>query len=192
MIIDNWSNHKIVSGCINFEPEAMRVLYDKYSAQMYSVCMRYAKDTESANDIFQDSFYLVYKNIGQLNNVEALSGWIKSIFINKGIEYCKKANRIILLEDMGYHVNNSSVNWNEAVSNLGTDEITRLIQELPMRCQTVFNMYVIDGYSHKEIAEQMQISIGTSKSQLHDARKILKQKLAHISMIKRPVPNKGE
>ena len=159
---------------------------------MYSVCMRYAKDTECAIDIFQDGFYLVYKNIGQLNNVEALSGWIKSIFINKGIEYCKKANRIILLEDMGYHDNNSSVNWNEAVSNLCTDEITRLIQELPMGCQTVFNMYVIDGYSHKEIAEQMQISIGTSKSQLHDARKILKQKLAHISMIKRPMPNKSE
>ena len=90
------------------------------------------------------------------------------------------------------YVRDAAVNWNEAVSNLGTEEITKLIQELPPGCQTVFNMYAIDGYSHKEIAEQMGISIGTSKSQLHDARKILKQKIAEVSMIKRSVPDQSE
>ena len=80
--IDKWTNEEIVSGCVTLDPEARRVLYEKYSAQMYSICMRYAKDKEGAGDIFQDGFYRVYKNIGQLKNVEALSGWIKSIFVN--------------------------------------------------------------------------------------------------------------
>lgn len=154
--------------------------------------MRYAKDPESANDIFQDGFYLVYKNIGQLKNAEALSGWIQSIFVNTAIEYCKKAKRIFPQAEMEPYVRDAAVNWNNAVSNLGTEEITKLIQELPPGCQTVFNMYAIDGYSHKEIAEQMGISIGTSKSQLHDARKILKQKIAEVSMIKRSVPDQSE
>lgn len=191
MEINIWTNKKIVAGCISSDPEARRVLYDKYSAQMYSVCMRYAQDSENANDMFQDGFYLVYKNIHQLKNVDALSGWIKRIFINTAIKHCKMASRTILYQEIK-HANISSVDWNEAESNLGTEEITKLIQELPVGCRTVFNLYVIEGYSHNEIAEQMEISIGTSKSQLHDARKILKQKLADISKIKRTIPSNNE
>ena len=158
---------------------------------MYSVCMRYAQDSENANDMFQDGFYLVYKNIHQLKNVDAISGWIKRIFINTAIKQCKMASRTILYQEIK-HANISSVDWNEAESNLGTEEIAKLIQELPVGCRTVFNLYVIEGYSHNEIAEQMEISIGTSKSQLHDARKILKQKLADISKIKRTIPSNNE
>ena len=167
----------------------MRVLYDKYSARMYSICIRYTKDPDDANDIFQDGFYLGYKNIGQLKNIEALSGWIKRIFINAAIEHFKK-KKTILLEELEHHTNNLHINWNEGISILSTEEITSFIQELPVGCQTVFNMFSIDGYSHKEIAEHLQLSIGTSKSQLYDARKILKQKMAHIINDKKSIPNK--
>ena len=187
--IDKWTNEEIVSGCVTLDPEARRVLYEKYSAQMYSICMRYAKDKEGAGDIFQDGFYRVYKNIGQLKNVEALSGWIKSIFVNAGIEYCKKANRTIYLEDVESHSFNPPFNWNAAISNISTQEIIGLIQELPQGCRNVFNMYVIEGFSHKEIAQLLQISTGTSKSQLHDARKILKQKLTKLAIFTRPAIN---
>lgn len=158
---------------------------------MYSVCTRYTKDNEGANDIFQDGFYNVYKNIDQLRNIDALSGWIKRIFVSAAINHLKK-KRTISYEEIEHTTTNSSANWNEAISNLATEQITKLIHELPVGCQTVFNMYAIDGYTHKEIAEHLRISVGTSKSQLHDARQILKQKLAHISMIKRPIPNKSE
>ena len=185
--IDEWTNETLVSGCIALDPEARRVLYDKYSAQMFSVCMRYANDKEGARDIFQDGFYRVYMNIGQLKNVEALSGWIKRIFVNAGIEHCKKTSKTIFLEELKAHPINQPVNWNAALSNISTQEIIGLIQELPEGCRTVFNMYVIEGFSHKEIAAELQISTGTSKSQLHDARKILKQKLAKLSIPSKPV-----
>jgi len=169
---------------MNFDPEARRVLYDKYAAQMYSVCLRYVKGADDANDIFQQGFYLVYKNIGQLKNVDALSGWIKSIFIHAALKQNQKSNQLFYLDDYELSDNYSSDNWNEALSNLETDELTRLIQQLPEGCRTVFNLFVIDGYSHNEIAKRLSISVGTSKSQLHDARKFLKRRIICNSTIK--------
>ena len=157
---------------------------------MYSICMRYTQCPDRANDVFQESFYRIYKNIHQLKNVDALSGWIKSIFINTAIEYLK--TKPIHSEKVEHQASDLSLNWNEAISNLSIEEITKVIQELPVGCQTVFNMYVIDGYSHKEIAESMQISVGTSKSQLHDARTILKRKLAHRLLINSPLTKSSE
>ena len=153
---------------------------------MYSVCLRYAKNKESAQDIFQEGFYLIYKNIHQLRNPAALSGWVKSIFINSAIEYFRKNKKVKFIEETNTSYQNGIDNWNDAISNLSLDEITQLIQELPTGCQTVFNMYVIDGYSHKEIAEALNISAGTSKSQLFDARKILKQWITENAMVRIP------
>ena len=166
-----------MSGCLNFDPEARRILYEKYSAQMYSICLRYSKNRETADDIFQQAFYLVYKNLEQLKNTDALSGWIKTIFVNtalKQINSTKLSTSIDIDEISETHVPGD---WNNALSNLGTDELTTFIQQLPSGCRTIFNMYIIDGYSHKEIAQKLDISIGTSKSQLHDARKWLQKKI---------------
>ena len=178
MNINIWSNHRIVKGCINGDPEARRVLYEKYSAQMYSVCKRYTKNIDDANDIFQESFYLIYKNISQLRNVEALSGWIKKIFINTAIENSNRIKRFYEVSGPYNKSKEAEYDWNYAISKISTDELTKLIQSLPTGCLTVFNMYVIDGFAHKEIAAKLNISVGTSKSQLHDARKLLKIKIA--------------
>ena len=144
---------------------------------MFSVCLRYAKNQADAEDIFQEGFFLVYKNLHQLKNVEALSGWIKKIFMNVAIEHNRKKYQLRIVENPELLPDHSVINVNEAIDILATEELSVLIQSLPTGCREVFNLYVIDDYSHKEIAEQLQISIGTSKSQLFDARKILKNKI---------------
>ena len=145
--------------------------------------MRYAKNKEDADDIFQQGFYLVYKNIGQIRDAKAMSGWIKRIFVNTALESYNKKKRVSLVEDDQLDTNENLNNWNEAIRNLGAEEITNLIQKLPNACRTVFNMYVIDNMSHKEIAKKLSISEGTSKSNLHDARKILKRKIINSNKI---------
>lgn len=148
---------------------------------MFSVCLRYAQNKEEAEDIFQQGFYLVYKNINQLKNVDALSGWIKRIFVNVALENNRKIGFLKVIEDMDIVAHTSLIEVNEALDHLATEELTALIQQLPTGCRKVFNLYVVEGFSHQEIAEEMKISIGTSKSQLHDARTLLKQKIINNS-----------
>ena len=126
--------------------------------------MRYAQNKEDADDIFQQGFYLVYKNIGQIRDAKAMSGWIKRIFVNTALESYNKKKRVSLVEDDQLDTNENLNSWNEAISNLGAEEITNLIQKLPNACRTVFNMYVIDNMSHKEIAKKLSISAKSPKS----------------------------
>lgn len=173
------NNEDIISGCLKFDPIARKILYDKYSSQMYSVCLRYASSKDQANDIFQEAFYLVYKNLKQIRNTDALSGWVKRIFVNTSLETLKKNAKYIGVVNLD-EVNDASQNWNDAIQKINTEEIGKLIRKLPKGCRMVFNLYVIEGYSHKEISEQLSISVGTSKSQLHDARKTLKKAVINL------------
>ncbi|MBL4592473.1 MAG: sigma-70 family RNA polymerase sigma factor [Flavobacteriales bacterium] len=154
---------------------------------MYGICLRYAKNRDDADDIFQQGFYLVYKNIDQLKNNDALSGWIKRIFVNSAIEFNRKINQMIVVEDNEMNLQDSLIDVNQALSNLAVDELTKLIQQLPKGCRKVFNLYMIEGLSHKEIAEKLNISESTSKSQLYEARNTLKKKIINRTGIEKKV-----
>jgi len=154
---------------------------------MYGVCLRYAKNRDDADDIFQQGFYLVYKNIDQLKNNDALSGWIKRIFVNAAIEFNRKINQMIVIEDNEMPLRDNLIDINQALSNLAVDELTKLIQQLPNESRKVFNLYMIEGLSHKEIAEKLNVSESTSKSQLHYAKNILKQKIINRTSITKKV-----
>ncbi len=149
---------------------------------MYSVCLRYANSKDEANDMFQQAFYLVYKNLNQVKNPNALSGWIKKIFINTSLQILKKNAKYICSANIEQYYENEQ-NWNDAIQKINTEQIGKLIQKLPPGCRMVFNLYAIEGYSHKEIAEQLGISVGTSKSQLHDARKTLKASIINLETL---------
>ena len=143
---------------------------------MLSVCYRYAKNKDDAKDIFQQAFYLVYKNIRQLRDPNALSGWVKRIFVNVALQYYKDKSSLYAVKeisDQEYEIQSTD----NPLSRLREQEIIQLIQKLPNGSREIFNMYAIEGYTHKEISEKLGISIGTSKSQLHDARKILKREI---------------
>lgn len=176
------TNEDIIAGCLKFNQKARKVLYDKYASQMYSVCLRYSNSKDDANDIFQQAFYTVYKNLKQIKNPAALSGWIKRIFVNTALEHLKKKARFTSVEDIETVVETEH-NWNDAIQNISTQELTNLIQQLPIGSRMVFNLYAIEGYSHKEISEQLGISVGTSKSQLFDARKTLKKAVTELQNI---------
>jgi RNA polymerase sigma factor (sigma-70 family) len=157
-------------------------LYDKYSSQMYSVCLRYCRSKEDANDVFQDAFFLVYKNIKQVKNPNALSGWIKTIFINTSLAALKakaKYSTHKSIEESEVYLRS----WNQVIQDISATEIRSLISKLPTGCRMVFNLYAVEGYTHKEIAEKLDISVGTSKSQLFDARKALKAALNNLGLI---------
>ena len=147
---------------------------------MLSLCYRYAKNKPDAEDIFQEGFCKVYENIRQLRNTEAAEWWMKKIFVNEALMFYKKQTALHLVDNVVLLENSMRDNIcdnNTILNNLNTDELTRIIQNLPKRMRMVFNMYVIEGFSHQEIADMLEISVGTSKSHLHDARKLLQHKL---------------
>jgi len=165
--------HDLIQRCIERDESARKQLYDLFSAKMFNICLRYAKNKSDAEDIFQDGFLKVFEGIAQVKNAAALPGWIKTIFVYTAInrnmnEWKFKTLSISSVEKNQYFDY-------DILSELTVKEIIDLIQKLPTKSRKVFNLYVIEGYSHQEISEIMNISVGTSKSQLHDARQSLKQ-----------------
>lgn len=167
---------KIVEGCVQHKAWAQKSLYDLYAPKMMGLCLRYTKNKSDAEDIFQEGFIKVFENIHQLKKVETLEWWMKKIFINEALQLFKQRKKIDFAHD--YNATHLPTREMDGVlQRLGVEEITRLIQELPSGMQMIVNLYIIEGYPHKEIAELLGISEGTTKSQLHDARKILQKKL---------------
>jgi len=165
----------LVKRCAKRDNAARKQLYDMFSAQMFSICLRYTKNRSQAEDVFQESFLKVFENIGSIKNVAALPGWIKMIFVHTSIDFLRM--------EMKFNLHDTDVSEQkiyvdqDILSDMSVAELTELIQELPIKSRTVFNLYVVEGYSHREISEIMGISEGTSKSQLFDAKQKLKKKL---------------
>ncbi len=173
MKIDN-----LVKNCIHGDTRAQKELYDVFAPKMLSVCYRYAKNYHDAKDIFQEGFLKVFENIGQLKDINALEWWMMRIFVNEALKLYNKQKKITLSDNLGgflYTTDEFNI-----YNKIGTDEIINLIQQLPDKMRIVFNMYIIEGYSHQEIAEALGISEGTSKSNLHDARKNIQNKMAML------------
>ncbi len=149
------------------------MLYRRFSPKMYAVCLKYCKDAEEARDLLQDGFVKIFKNLKKFRREGSFEGWIRRIFVNTSIEHFRKSLKNscvaepeeILIED---------ASWN-ALDNLEAKDIIKQVQELSPGYRQVFNMYVIEGYSHKDIGGILGISEGTSKSQLARAKGILKK-----------------
>ena len=147
---------------------------------MLSLCYRYAKNKSDAKDIFQEGFLKVFENILQLRNTEAVEWWMKKIFVNEAFKFYKKQTRLYLVDNITLLENSISDYFDDnddILSKMATEELTRIIQNLPERMRMVFNMHIIEGFSHQEIADMLEISVGTSKSHLHDARKHLQHNI---------------
>jgi RNA polymerase sigma factor (sigma-70 family) len=170
---------RMVIGCVKGQPQHQEALYNKYYRKMFGVCLRYAPDRESAEDILQDGFIKVLKNIGSYSGKGSLEGWIRRIMVNTALELLRKKSSMYPVVDLEY-AGNADAGW-DIVSTMAEQEILRLVQALPTGYRAVFNLYAIEGYSHKEIAEQLNISEGTSKSQFARARQTLQESI-HVMM----------
>ncbi len=158
--------------------KAHRMAYDKYAASMLGLCYRYVGDMMAAEDIMIEGLMKVFEKIGQFNSDGSLEGWIRKIMVNESLGYIRKQKR--QLEEYPLGPIEASIDYNFVEEKLNEEELLKLVNELPLGYRTVFNLYAIEGYSHKEISEIMEISESTSKSQLHRARALLQNKLEQM------------
>jgi len=166
----------LIEECRKGRRPAQRAIYEALSSKMFAVCIRYMGDRQSAEDVLQDGFVTLFSKIGTYSGEGSFEGWARKIFVNTALMSLRKADILKKAEDTdaAYDLGSNEVS---ALQSLEYQELLKLISELPPGFRTVFNMYVIENYSHKEIAEALGISEGTSRSQLQRARMMLQSKI---------------
>ena len=152
-------------------------LYKRFAPKMYAVCLRYANNADDAQDLLQEGFIKVYRNLHRFRGEGSFEGWIRRVFVNTSIEHFRKksAHLSSVSEKEEATIEDTDIT---ALDTLAEKDIVSIIQELSPGYRTVFNLYVVEGYSHKEIGEMLGISEGTSKSQLARAKAILQKRIA--------------
>lgn len=162
--------------CKSKNRQAQSELYHLFSSKMYAVCLRYARDQDEASDILQNGFIKVFQKCELFEGTGSLEGWIRKVMVNTAIEtYRKNKVQFLSTEDIsGYEMNLST---SSSLHQLDYKDLLELIKQLPVGYRTVFNLYAIEGYNHKEIGEMLSISEGSSKSQLSRARTWLKDRI---------------
>jgi RNA polymerase sigma-70 factor (ECF subfamily) len=165
------SESDLILGSIRGDRRMQELLYKTYSPKMYGVCLRYAGNPDDAQDILQEGFVKVFKNLTRFRGDGSFEGWIRRIFVNTAIEhYRRKVNMYPVTENQENTIEDKD--WT-AFDRLALKDLLEIIQELSPGYRTVFNMYVVEGYTHRDIADILGISEGTSKSQLARAKAIL-------------------
>lgn len=177
--MENNNLNNVWEQCKVQDRKAQALLYNYFSKKMYAVCMRYAQTTLEAEDILQNSFVKVFTKHDMYNGVGSLEGWIKKIIVNTAIETFRK-NKLHFAESLD-HSEVIQIQSDLTSDHTSYKDLMQLIQQLPLGYRTVFNMYAIEGYSHKEIGQMLGISEGSSKSQLSRARQWLQTKIIHLT-----------
>ena len=167
---------KLIAACLKGKRKAKRRLYERFRVPMFRVCMRYAPSREVAEDLLQEGFYQVFKDLGQFRGEGALGGWINRIMVRTALNYLRKQRKGGFQDSFSEQISDYD---GEAsiLSDMGATHIMNLLQSLPSGYRAVFNLYAIEGYSHKEIAEQLDIAESSSRSQYVRARRALRQLL---------------
>lgn len=175
-----YSEQEIIAGCRQKSRAIQEHLYKIYYSMFLKVCARYAKDMQDAEQLLNDGFLKVFTQIDKFNNTGSFEGWMRRIFINTCLDYLRST---ALKEEMVMHVraipaeeSNLSVT-NEGMESVEFKDMVKIIQSLPTMTRTVFNLFVFDGFNHKEVAQQLEISEGTSHWHLHQARSLLQKKI---------------
>ena len=181
MTKEEFNEQDILAGCIKNDRRSQELLYRRFSKKMYAICMSYAGDRPMAQDILQESFIKVFKNIKQYKNDGSLEGWIRRITSNTAIDHLRKNKRTDEFIDSGHYDREENAS-NSALKIIGFKELMGLVERLPSGAKMVFNMHALDGYTHKEIARKLEITEGTSKSQFNRARKLLVNIIGNMNL----------
>lgn len=168
-----FSDEELINGCIKGKRKAQEDLYAKYSSRMYPIALRYSKMQQEAEDILQEAFLKVFKNIKAFRQDSSLAYWIKRIVINTALNHQRSKLYLYPMVDVGDLKNQHGPDI--TISNFSYKELLEMIRRLPTGCQVIFNLYAIEGFKHHEIASQLNISEGTSKSQYARAKSLLQK-----------------
>lgn len=165
-------NETQIANCKKMNRDAQRQVYETMAPKLYRLCKRYLKKEEEVEEALADSFYTIFTKIDQLKEFQAFEAWARKITVNHCLATIKKSTNFNMYLD---DVTMLSQPFTEAVNNLEEEDLLNLLNHIPEGCKTVFNLFVIEGYGHKEIAQNLNISEGTSKSQLNAAKTKLKE-----------------
>ena len=171
---------ELIEGCKQQNAKAQGALYKRYSSVLFGICLKYSPNRAEAEDNLQDAFITIFSRVEQYQGKGSFEGWIKRITVNTALQKYRKKKVFDISNEQ--QIEDVQVEVEEI--DIPLDFLLKIIQELPDRYRLVFNLYVLDGYSHKEIAEMLGISDGTSKSNLARARMILKTKVTDYNVSK--------
>jgi RNA polymerase sigma factor (sigma-70 family) len=185
----NSTENDLINGSIAGDRRIQEMLYQRFAPKMYAVCLRYSNNSDDAQDLLQEGFIKVFRNLEKFRKEGSFEGWIRRVFVNTAIEhYRRKVNLNTISEKEERTIEDGA--WN-VLDQMAAKDIIELVQELSPGYRSVFNMYVIEGYSHKEIGDMLEISEGTSKSQLARAKAILQKKVQEHLDYKRKSPTRS-
>ena len=175
----------IIKGCLKNDRVSQKALYETFYSKMLGVCLRYSKSSDEAKDVLHEGFLKVFTNIKKFHGTGSFEGWIRRIIVNTAIDHLRKNKQNYLIVSTVYANEKAShiadeINEDELALHINQEEILKAVQELTPAYRTVFNLFVIEEYTHKEIAELLDISEGTSKSNLSKAKFNLKKNLMHL------------
>ena len=168
------SLNELVKQCAKNDRKAQEEIYQLFSGKLFSICLKYSKNKHEAQDNFQDGFITIFNKIGQFKFKGSFEGWLKRVMVNTILLKYRQKNVLNLVTE---EIPDEVIVDIDDDDEVSLDFLLNLIQELPDRYRMVFNLYVLDGFSHKEISKMLQIAEGTSKSNLARARAILKRKI---------------
>lgn len=169
----------LIKACVSKNPRAQRILYDKYASKMMTVCRRYYSSTEEAEDAFQEGFVKIFSKIAEYKYEGSFDGWLRRVMVNTILDMMRRNKKHAYHEDVT-EMPNIMANSNSPLDDLSAQELMHVLSTLPDGYRTVFNLFAIEGYSHKEIADQLGITESTSKSQFLRARAYLQKRLQEI------------
>ena len=179
-----WIDKHVLEGCLKNDRRAQESLYKQFYGSMMAICMRYTRNEEDALEVLHNGFLKVFKHLATYDAAKAsLYTWIKTIMVNSAIDFIRSKQKFRNQVELKETHEGGSID-NEAIQRIGAGELLRLVQQLPTATQTVFNLYIIEGYNHREIGSILGISDGTSKWHLSEARRLLKKLLLTMHAVK--------
>ena len=175
------TEHELIKGCVKQDSACQRLLFEQHAGKFMTICLRYCNDVMEAEDILQEGFIRIFNNLHQFKFEGSFEGWMRRVVVNVALKHLQK-KRLQFVEIKEEQNQGSQID-SYAFSSLGEDDLMKLIQQLPDGYRAVFNLNVIEGYSHDEIAEMLGIQASTSRSQLVKARKMLQQQILQLQKI---------
>ena len=180
---------EVIKGCLEGNRRDQELLYRRYAAKLYAVCMQYSGNDYEAKDILQEGFIKIFENLRQYKFEGSFEGWMRRITVNTALEKFRSRNNLYKVEDIDQISDTESEPDADDYTGLEANDLLGIIRELPPKYRMVFNLYAIEGYSHKEISKMVNISEGTSKSNLSRARIILQRRVGSYTGIKKKIAN---
>ena len=179
----------IINGCLAGDRRDQELLYRRHASKLYAVCLQYSGNDEEARDILQEGFIKIFENLHHYKHEGSFEGWMRRITVNIALEKFRNRHNLYRVDDIDMIQEPDAEPDNQDYAGLEANDLLEIIRELPPKYRMVFNLYAIEGYSHREISNMVNISEGTSKSNLSRARTILQRRVGSYTGIKKRAAN---